>query len=117
MRYLHIFQEKAKKKKPALITPVLFISIFYFFHRRNIAVFGSLGATLLSLGLFLYLSHLQTSEASQLGRNAPGQAIANSRLIRLAIFLISNTLIATCAVFSVVNIRCTIFPATQPNID
>lgn len=79
------------------------IKIFVLF-RRNIVVYGSLGATLLSLGLFLYLSHLQTSESSQLGRSAPGQAIANSRIIRLAIFLISNTLIATCAVFSVVSI-------------
>lgn len=67
-------------------------------------MFGSHGATLLVLGLFLYLSHLQTSESSQLGRSAPGQIITNSRLIRLAIFLISNTLIATCAVFSVVSI-------------
>lgn len=65
-------------------------------------MFGSLGATLLSLGLFLYLSHSQTSESSQLGSNSPGQVIQNSRLIRLAIFLVSNTLTATCAVFSVV---------------
>lgn len=42
------------------------------------------------------------SESSELGNNGPGQVIANSRLIRLAIFIISNTLIATCAVFSVV---------------
>lgn len=69
---------------------------------RNFAVYGSLGATLTSLGLFLYLSHSETSESSQLGRSAPGQIIANSRIIRMATFLISNTLIATCAVFSVV---------------
>ncbi|XP_031622871.1 adenylate cyclase type 2 isoform X2 [Contarinia nasturtii] len=69
----------------------------------NIALFGSIGATIVALGLFLYLSHLQTSESSQLGRSAPGQVIANSRLIRLAIFLISTTLIAICAVFSVIN--------------
>lgn len=67
-------------------------------------VYGTLGATLLSLGLFLYLSHLQTSESTQLGRSAPGQIIGNSRIIRLAIFLISNTLIAVCAVFSVVRL-------------
>lgn len=71
---------------------------------RNISVYGSLSATLLSLGLFLYLSHSQASESSQLGRNSSGQIIQNSRLIRLAIFLISNTLIATCAVFSVVSV-------------
>lgn len=57
----------------------------------------------MALILFLYLSHLQTSESTQLGRSAPGQIIANSRIIRLAIFLISNTLIAVCAVFSVVS--------------
>lgn len=71
---------------------------------RNVVVYGSLGATAMSLVLFLYLSHLQTSESSQLGRSAPGQIIANSRIIRLAIFLISNTLIAVCAVFSVVSL-------------
>lgn len=70
---------------------------------RNLAGYGSLGATLLSLGLFLYLSHLQSSESSEFRRNVPGQAIEKSRFIRLAIFLISNTLIATCAVFSVVS--------------
>lgn len=67
------------------------------------SVFGSLSATLLALGLFLYLSHSQASELSELGRDSNGQIIQNSRLIRLAIFLISNTLIATCAVFSVVS--------------
>lgn len=66
-------------------------------------VYGSLCATAMALILFLYLSHLQTSESTQLGRSAPGQIIANSRIIRLAIFLISNTLIAVCAVFSVVS--------------
>lgn len=83
-----------------------FVRIFqiFFLLNRNIALFGSLGATILALGLFLYLSHLQTSESSQLGRSAPGQIIANSRLIRLAIFLISTTLIVICAVFSVVSI-------------
>lgn len=70
---------------------------------RNLAGYGSLGATVLSLGLFIYLSHLHLSEASQFRRNVPGQVIEKSRLIRLAIFLISNTLIATCAVFSVVS--------------
>lgn len=69
------------------------------------AVLGSVGATLITLGIFLYLSHLQRSESTQLGQSLPGQIIENSRLIRLAIFLISNTLIATCAVFSVVRTK------------
>lgn len=75
-----------------------------FISYRNVVVYGTLGTTLMSLVLFLYLSHLQTSESTQLGRSAPGQIIANSRIIRLAIFLISNTLIAVCAVFSVVSL-------------
>lgn len=75
-----------------------------FISNRNVVVYGTLGTTLMSLVLFLYLSHLQTSESTQLGRSAPGQIIANSRIIRLAIFLISNTLIAVCAVFSVVSL-------------
>lgn len=73
---------------------------------------GSLSATLLSLVLFLYLSHAQMSDTSELvDNNGTGHVIANSRLIRLAIFLITNTLIASCAVFSVVN-----FLHSAPNI-
>lgn len=64
---------------------------------------GSLGATLIALGIFLYLSHAQTSDMSESAHNGPRQVIANSRLIRLSIFIISNTLIATSSVFSVVS--------------
>lgn len=72
-------------------------------HFSNVAILGSLGATLLALGLFLYLSHSQTSDTSEMVDNTrPGHVIANSRLIRMAIFLIANALIASCAVFSVV---------------
>lgn len=42
-------------------------------------------------------------EKSDIGHSGPRYVIVNSRLIRLAIFLISNTLIAVCAVFSVVS--------------
>lgn len=42
------------------------------------------------------------SEASQPGNNGPGQIISSVRSIRLAIFLITTSLIATCAVFNVV---------------
>lgn len=65
-------------------------------------MYGSLGATLLSLCLFIYLCHSQMSNTSELD-SGPGQVIVSSRMIRLAIFLVSNTLIASCAVFSVVS--------------
>lgn len=42
------------------------------------------------------------SESSDIGNNGPGQIIASSRPIRMAIFVVSNFLIAACAVFSVV---------------
>lgn len=42
------------------------------------------------------------SESSEVGNHGPGQIIAGSRLIRLAIFILANTFIAACAVFSVV---------------
>lgn len=72
----------------------------------NVAMLGSLGATLLALVLFLYLSHSQMSDTSELvDNNRAGHVIANSRLIRMAIFFIANTLIASCAVFSVVKYR------------
>lgn len=67
-------------------------------------VLGSLGATSLSLGLFLYLSHSRMFEKLGIGHSGPRYVIINSRLFRLAIFLISSTLIAVCAVFSVVSL-------------
>lgn len=75
----------------------------------NVAVLGSIGATLISLALFLYLSHSQMSESSEIGNNGPGQIIAQSRIIRLIIFFLTNTLIAACAVFSVVSLICFIY--------
>ncbi len=41
------------------------------------------------------------SETSQPGNNGPGQIISSVRSIRLAIFLITTSLIACCAVFNV----------------
>lgn len=43
------------------------------------------------------------SESSQPGNNGPGQIISSVRSIRLAIFLITTLLIATCAVFNVLD--------------
>lgn len=43
------------------------------------------------------------SETSQPGNNGPGQIISSVRSIRLAIFLITTSLIASCAVFNVVH--------------
>ncbi|XP_067644332.1 adenylate cyclase type 2 isoform X2 [Eurosta solidaginis] len=80
---------------------------------KNIALVGSLAATLISLGLFLYLSNIQVPEmnTSSTDRNGPGQVVASSRYLRLAIFIIVNILISACAVFSVINF------ATDVNID
>lgn len=44
------------------------------------------------------------SESSEIGNHGPGQIIAQSRIIRLIIFFLTNTLIAACAVFSVVSV-------------
>lgn len=43
------------------------------------------------------------SETSQPGNNGPGQIISSVRSIRLAIFLITTSLIASCAVFNVIH--------------
>ena len=40
------------------------------------------------------------SVESPIGNNGPGQIISSVRSIRIAIFLISNALIATCAIFN-----------------
>jgi adenylate cyclase 2 len=64
---------------------------------------GSLGATSISIGIFLYLSHYEMSGESQLGNNGPGNIISSVHSIRLAIFLITTALIAACAVFNVID--------------
>ncbi|XP_040164322.1 adenylate cyclase type 2 isoform X1 [Anopheles arabiensis] len=71
--------------------------------KSNVVVIGSLSATAVALGLFLYLSNYQMSNLSPPGNNGPGQVIAASRGLRLAIFLITTALIASCAIFSVIN--------------
>ncbi|XP_039963573.1 adenylate cyclase type 2 isoform X1 [Bactrocera neohumeralis] len=72
---------------------------------KNIALIGSLTASFISLALFLYLSNIQVPEinASTTDRNGPGQVVASSRYIRLAIFIIVNILISATAVFNVIN--------------
>ncbi|XP_020716800.1 adenylate cyclase type 2 isoform X2 [Ceratitis capitata] len=72
---------------------------------KNIALIGSLAACFISLALFLYLSNIQVPEvnASMTDRNGPGQVVASSRYLRLAIFIIVNILISSSAVFSVIN--------------
>uniref|UniRef100_A0A087ZK16 adenylate cyclase n=1 Tax=Anopheles darlingi TaxID=43151 RepID=A0A087ZK16_ANODA len=85
---------------------ILFISIGLIeviVFKSNVVVIGSLSATAVALGLFLYLSNYQMSNLSPPGNNGPGQVIAASRGLRLAIFLISTALIASCAIFSVIN--------------
>lgn len=64
---------------------------------------GSLGATSISIGIFLYLSHYEMSGESQPGNNGPGNIISSVRSIRLAIFLITAALIGACAVFNVID--------------
>ncbi|XP_070504042.1 adenylate cyclase type 2 isoform X5 [Chironomus tepperi] len=85
---------------------VMFISIALIqliVFENNIPIIGSLSATSISIGLFLYLCHYEMSETSQPGNNGPGQIISSVRSIRLAIFIITTSLIATCAVFNVIS--------------
>lgn len=77
--------------------------------KANVAVLGSTGATVCTLGLFVYLSHSQLADTSAVlgGGNGmmggPAQVIINNRAIRLVIFVVTNALIGACAVFSVIN--------------
>lgn len=56
------------------------------------------------------------SETSQAGNNGPGQIISSVRSIRLAIFLITTSLIGTCAVFNVVHDYESDIPLTIPEL-
>ncbi|EDW19205.1 adenylate cyclase type 2 isoform X2 [Drosophila mojavensis] len=71
----------------------------------NLAMLGSLLASFISLALFLYLSNMSVPDvhASSTERNGPGQVVASSRFLRMAMFIIVNILISSCAVFSVIN--------------
>ncbi|KAL7731856.1 hypothetical protein ACLKA6_017435 [Drosophila palustris] len=71
----------------------------------NLALLGSLLASFISLALFLYLSNMSVPDvhASNTERNGPGQVVASSRFLRMAMFIIVNMLISSCAVFSVIN--------------
>lgn len=71
----------------------------------NILLIGSLGATSISIGVFLYLSQYEMSGTSPIGNNGPGQIISSVPSIRLAIFLITTALIGACAVFNVLDFR------------
>ncbi|XP_017059948.1 adenylate cyclase type 2 isoform X2 [Drosophila ficusphila] len=73
--------------------------------KLNLALLGSLLASFISLSLFLYLSNMSVPDvhASSTERNGPGQVVASSRYLRLAMFVIVNILISSCAVFSVIN--------------
>ncbi|XP_017071166.1 adenylate cyclase type 2 isoform X1 [Drosophila eugracilis] len=71
----------------------------------NLALLGSLLASFMSLALFLYLSNMSVPDVhtSTTERNGPGQVVASSRYLRLAMFVVVNILISSCAVFSVIN--------------
>lgn len=69
----------------------------------SVALVGSLSASTITISIFLYLSHSRLGESQSTGENSLSQTIATSRPIRLAIFMLTVTLISVCAVFSVVS--------------
>ncbi|KAH8267958.1 hypothetical protein KR026_012346 [Drosophila bipectinata] len=81
----------------------------------NLVLLGSLLASFVSLALFLYLSNVSVPDVhtSATDRNGPGQVVASSRYLRLAMFIVVNILISSCAVFSVINY--TAIPGDVPN--
>ncbi|XP_030079372.1 adenylate cyclase type 2 isoform X2 [Drosophila hydei] len=82
----------------------------------NLAMLGSLLASFISLALFLYLSNMSVPDvhASSTERNGPGQVVASSRFLRMAMFIIVNILISSCAVFSVINYS---LPEEMPSVE
>ncbi|XP_072382588.1 adenylate cyclase type 2-like isoform X2 [Diabrotica undecimpunctata] len=80
---------------------------------RGIVLFGTLGPTLVVLLIFVYLCWLDgccgprppsDTPIDELGAcSPPGQIVAESRCLRLSIFLVSVTLISACAVLNLVD--------------
>lgn len=105
VKYIMIISDKLSEKwKDGQLQLHSVLTLFIFFHCRNILLIGSLGATSISLAIFLYLSHFEMSESSEPGNDGPGQVIASVRYIRLAIFLITTSLISACAIFNVLDL-------------
>lgn len=83
------------------------------FSSRSIVLFGTLSPTLIVLIIFVYLCWLDgccsplppsDTPADEPGAcSPPGEIVANSRCLRIAIFLVSVTLISSCAVITVVS--------------
>lgn len=80
---------------------------------RSLILYGTLGPTLVVLIVFVYLCWLDgccgprppsDTPADEPGDcSPPGQIVADSRCLRLAIFLVSVLLISTCAVITLVD--------------
>ncbi|XP_050502615.1 adenylate cyclase type 2-like isoform X2 [Diabrotica virgifera virgifera] len=80
---------------------------------RGIVLFGTLGPTLVVLLIFVYLCWLDgccgprppsDTPIDEPGTcSPPGQIVAESRCLRLSIFLVSVTLISACAVLNLVD--------------
>ncbi|ERL86547.1 hypothetical protein D910_03954 [Dendroctonus ponderosae] len=79
----------------------------------NIVLYGSIGPTLLVLLIFVYLCWVDgccsprppsdTPQDEPGACSPPGQVVAESRCLRISIFLVSVTLISACAVTTLVN--------------
>lgn len=69
----------------------------------SVALVGSLSASTVTIGVFLYLSHSRVGESQTSGGNSLAEIIADSRLIRMAIFVFTAGLVSVSAVFSVVS--------------
>ncbi|CAH0547419.1 unnamed protein product [Brassicogethes aeneus] len=82
---------------------------------RNIVLYGTLAPTLVVLIIFVYLCWLDgccgprppsdTPMDEPWDCSPPGQIVAESRCLRLAIFLVSVTLISICAVITLVDVN------------
>ncbi|XP_075161295.1 adenylate cyclase type 2 Ac76E isoform X2 [Haematobia irritans] len=85
----------------------------------NLALLGSLLTTFLVMALFLYLSNMNVPDINSTTpeRNGPGQVVAGSRFLRLAIFIVVNILISACAVFSVINFATDDMDAITSNLN
>jgi hypothetical protein len=82
---------------------------------RTIVLYGTLGPTLVVLTVFVYLCWLDgccgprppsdTPSDEPGACSPPGEVVTSSRCLRLAIFLVSVTLISACAVVTLVRLR------------
>lgn len=71
---------------------------FVFLNFRSLTMLGAQGASLIALFVFAYASWMSETDFGA----QENVSVGSSRLLRMSIFLLSSTLVGTCAIITMV---------------